>query len=495
MMSRTNTVSGVRLVLGYSGVIIMIIGAIVMLPLLFLLPYPEERDVAKFFIVPGVCTLMVGYLFSFFVRGHGKGHVDKGQSAVIVVTSWVVAVFSCAIPFYLTGDYTMTQAVFESTSGWTTTGLTVVDVENTPHLFLIHRSLTMFFGGIGLVLVTLSVLPNSYGMSLYRAEGHSDNMLPNLLRSSRIILILYSGYIIGGILLYVAFGMPWFDALNHSICAVATGGFSTKALSIGFYHSVPIEMVSVILMILGSTNFLAHLCFLSGKPKRFFAHCEMHLTMLIYAVSVPLATYFLISQVGETFFDSFRSAAFHMISALSTTGYQIVPAFNGWPSTLLLLLTLLMLVGGHAGSTAGGIKQVRVYIMLKSLIWYFRDTLSSGRIVRADHIQKPTEKQLVTAEMKNETFIFLQVYLLVFLAGSFFLCMKGFDLKHALFEYASAMGGVGLSAGVTSPDAAPPVLWALSLGMFVGRLEIFVVITAFLKLLRSMLALGTEDIS
>ncbi|MDD2483719.1 MAG: potassium transporter TrkG [Eubacteriales bacterium] len=300
-----------------------------------------------------------------------------------------------------------------------------------------------------------------------------------------MILAIYSGYIAGGVILYILFGMPWFDALNHSICAVATGGFSTKAASIGYYDSVSIEMITIILMILGSTNFLAHLCFLSGKPKNFFAHCEMHLTILIYATFIPLSAYFLFAQVGETVPESIRIATFHAISALSTTGFQIVPGFSGWPSTLFLLLTLLMLAGGHAGSTSGGIKQLRLYILFKSIIWYFRDALSSGRMVRADFIQKPTEKQLVTMEMKSETSMFIFVYLLVFLLGSFFLCMHGFDLKEAMFEYSSAMGGVGLSAGITSYDADPSVLWSLSFGMFVGRLEIFVVIIAFLKLLRS----------
>ena len=484
-MRTVDPIRGARLLVGYLGVIIVFIGCGVMLPLLLLPFFPEEFGEAKYFLVPGIFTVLVGYLLSFLVRNQKKGDLDKGQSAVIVVLSWMIAVFVSAMPFYLTGDYNMTQAVFESTSGWTTTGLTVVDVESAPHLFLMHRSITMFFGGIGLVLITLSVLPNSYGMSLFRAEGHSDDMLPNLLRSSRTILAIYSGYITGGTILYIFCGMPWFDALNHSICAVATGGFSTRSASIGYYDSVPVETVSIILMILGSTNFLAHLCFINGKIRNFFAHCEMHLTALIYAIFVPLIAYFLFSQLGESFSWSVRSALFHAVSALSTTGYQIVPAFVGWPSTVLLLLTLLMLAGGHAGSTAGGIKQLRVYVLLKSLLWYFRDALSSSKIVRADFIRKPTDKVLVTPEMKLETGIFIFVYLLVFVAGSFFLCTQGFSLQHALFEYSSAMGGVGLSCGIAGYDAEPSVLWSLSIGMFVGRLEIFVVILAFLKMLRS----------
>ena len=199
----------------------------------------------------------------------------RNQGAVIVVTCWILAIMICALPFLLSGNYTFTQAVFETTSAWSTTGLSVVDVEHTSHLFLMHRSTILFFGGIGLVLVMLSVLSDTYGMRLYAAEGHNDHLLPNLLKSARIILTMYLCYILSGVALYCLFGMPLFDALIHSIGALSTGGFSSHAQSIGYYDNIWIEMITIVLMLLGNINFLAHLFLIRGKLRNFFQYCEI----------------------------------------------------------------------------------------------------------------------------------------------------------------------------------------------------------------------------
>lgn len=271
-------VTGIRLIFGYLGVILILIGISVLLPLLILFAYPEEIIYAKYFILPGVGCLFFGYLLSFLVRNCEKESLNFGQSASIVTSSWLLAILASGLPFLITGKYNFTQAMFESTSGWSTTGLSVVDVTETSHIFLLHRSLMLFFGGVGLVLIMVSVLKDASGMRLYYAEGHSDKLLPNLIQSSRLILFIYTGYIIIGTVFYMIFGMNWFDAINHAIAAVATGGFSTKAESIGYFNSVPIEVVSIVLMFLGSTNFVASLYAFRGKFYNFFRYCELRFT-------------------------------------------------------------------------------------------------------------------------------------------------------------------------------------------------------------------------
>lgn len=481
-MNTTIKVSGYKLLLGYLGIITTLIGFTVLLPLITLLAFPEELNQAKYFIIPGAITCMIGFFFSLLIKNKEKAHLEKNSSAIIVVASWLIAVIASAAPFLLTGNYTFTQAMFESTSGWSTTGLSIVDVSVAPHIFLLHRSLMLFFGGVGLVLIMLSVLSDAHGMRLYSAEGHPDMLLPNLIKSSRLILTIYSGYILGGAILYTIFGMNWFDSINHSIAALATGGFSTKVESIGYYHSLPIEIISMVLMLLGTISFMAHLFLLTGKWKKFISYCEIKFTVFICALFTPLIAFFLFHQMAYNMNDSIRISVFHTVSALSTTGFQTVLSFSDWPASALTMLTILMLIGGQAGSTSGGIKQYRVYIMLKSIYWTFRDSFSNDRVIHANYIQRPGTEELITIKHRSETGMFIFVYILVFLLGSMCLTAFGYSLEDSMFEFSSAMGGVGLSCGITAPNANPIILWLLNIGMFVGRLEIYVVLIAIMKI-------------
>lgn len=323
-MKSISQVTGIRLVLGYLGVILILISITILLPLLMLIAYPKKNIFAKYFILPGTGCLFLGYLLSFLVRNCEKSSLNFSQSASIVTSSWLLAIFASSLPFWITGEYPFTQAMFEATSGWSTTGLTIVDVTQTAHIFLFHRSLMLFFGGLGLVLIMVSVLKDASGMRLYQAEGHSDKLIPNLIQSSRLILLIYTGYIVIGMILYVIFGMNWFDAINHAIAAVATGGFSTKPNSIGSFNSFPIELISIILMLLGSTNFVASLYAFRGKFNNFFRYCEVRFTMFLFLFSTILIAFYLGKQQDYNWIESIRIAAFQTISTFSSTGFQTV---------------------------------------------------------------------------------------------------------------------------------------------------------------------------
>lgn len=291
------TLKGGRLIAGYMGIVMILAGIITMLPLFTLFFYPEEIGQAQYFVAPGVSAILAGYLMSLVLRGRKAGRLEKNQEMIVVLGTWIIVIFVTAMPFVLTGNYTVTQAVFETTSGLSTTGLTVVNTGTAPHIFLIHRTVLLFFGGIGLVLVMTSVLSDVYGMRLYHAEGHSDRLLPNLIESARLVIGIYSGYILAGTLLYVLFGMSLFDAVNHAVAALSTGGFSTRPESIGYYHSPAIEMVTIVLMLLGGTNFFVHLLLLKGKWRAFFSHCETRLMLFLLALFVPLLTVLLTNSV------------------------------------------------------------------------------------------------------------------------------------------------------------------------------------------------------
>lgn len=482
-MSRNSgdIVEGYPLIGGYLGYITMLVGFITLIPLFVLFFYPQEINNATYFIFPGVLAILSGYMLTFLIRGKEKGRLHKNQDAIIVVCAWMIGIVVCALPFVLTGKYNFTQAVFEAASGLSTTGLSVVDVNTAPKIFLMHRSNMLFFGGIGLVLVMMSVLSDVYGMRLYNAEGHSDRLLPNLIKSARMIICIYAGYIISGTLLYYIFGMELFDALNHAIAAISTGGFSTKAESIGYYNSRPIELITIILMLLGCTNFLVHLLLIRGKVKAFFQHCEVKFMLFIVALCTPIFVVLLLNNIVADTSQAVRIALFQIVSALTTTGFQTVDNFNSWNSALLFLTILLMLIGGGAGSTAGGIKQYRVYLLAKQFYWNIRDLASHKRIVRADSLERFGERSFVTDKEKYTANMFALFYLAVFVLGSLVFVLFGNSLERSMFEFASALGTVGLSVGITGFDAPTAVLWTATLGMIIGRLEIYIVFLALIR--------------
>ncbi len=302
--------------------------------------------------------------------------LSVGEDAVIVVVAWILATVFSAIPFMISQDLSFTQAYFEAVSGWTTTGLSVMDVESTPHIFLIYRSIMQFFGGVGIVLVMLSALSSTFGMRLYNSEGHSDRILPNLIKSSRMILSIYLGYVIAGTILYVIAGMPIFDAINHSIAALSTGGFSTKLESIGFYNNVYIELITIILMILGTISFATHLLLVKRKFKEILKIGEIRFMFLILGITIPLITFVSLKDLYGGLYKGARVALFEIVSALSTTGFSTV-VYNNWPSFAIFIMIILMIMGGGAGFTSGGIKLYRVYLMMKQLGWSIKLKISS----------------------------------------------------------------------------------------------------------------------
>jgi len=474
--------SGYPLIINYLGIFAILIGIINLFPLIVLAFYPEEVDQALFFVIPGVITILLGLLINFFFRGADKGRFERHQDAILVVLIWILAIFASALPFILTGNYNLTQAVFETSSGYSTTGLTVVDVTVTPKIFLFFRSWLQFVGGIGLVLVLTAAISDKFGMRLYNTEGHSDKLVPNLIRSGRIIILIYVGYIFAGFILYMIFGMAPFDAINHAICAVATGGFSTQAGSIASYNSLAIEIVTMVLMILGGTNFLVHLMLLSGKFKNVFKHIEVQSFLLMILAASVVSMFILVPFYGGSFSSALRYGSFQFISAISGTGYQTISSFNGLPSAFFGLLIIGMVLGAGMGSTAGGMKQYRVAFAFKSLYWSVKDQLFHKNIIRKHYVNKLGNKMVVDKDDISQNYAFLQFYLIVLIVGTLIFASFGFSLETALFEFASALGTVGLSVGITGYNAHPLILWTSTLGMFLGRLEFYVIFIAISKM-------------
>lgn len=476
----TNKSENARNLLGIFGILLMFVGGLILLPLLALPFYRDELDNAVYFVIPAAAALLIGFLLKL-LRPRNDIKLNLRQGAVVVLGIWVSAALFSSLPFILSGTLNFNQAYFEAMSGWTTTGLSVVDVTQAPHIFLLFRAIMQFFGGLGFVLIVVSALSETFGMRLYSAEGHSDKLLPNLAKSSRMIIVIYMGYFVAGTVLYVISGMPVFDAVNICMAALSTGGFAVTPDSIATYHSFIIELVTIVLMVLGATNFLIHLLLIRRKFRKIIKLSELKFMLFLLGLFIPLVAVVSLNGLYGSFGEALRVSLFNITSALTTTGFSTV-SFNRWPSFAWLILIVMMLVGGGAGSTAGGIKYGRIYAMFKVLIWNIRRKFLPEHNVCEISINRPEGKVYIEPGIFSEAANYVFLYIVILLAGAGILAAHGYSFQDSLFEYASALGTVGLSVGVTAPGMPPAVLWSMTVGMLLGRLEIYVVFIGMIKL-------------
>jgi len=462
------------------GLILIVGGSLMLAPL-----FVSVRGERAGFLVPAACLLLFGGALWLFVPRKNGEPITVQEGGAIVLVSWVLICLFSAWPFAAILKLHLTQAVFESVSGWTTTGLSVIDVTKASPAILLWRSIMQLAGGAGLAIMMLAAILGPVGPALSIAEGRTEQLVPHVRESARLVMFLYGGYAIAGVPAYMLAGMGWFDAVNHAFAAISTGGFSTKPESIGYWNSVAIEAVSIPLMLLGNLNFYTAYLLMHGRFRAALRNGEVHLTAVLLPLCVLVLFFFVCAGVYSTLTKSVRVAVFETVTALTTTGFSTV-AYNEWKPMGWLVLIVLMLIGGGTGSTAGGIKQYRVFVLFKSVLWEVRRSLLPRTAVVQDYIWQGERKDFITEERirKIGTFVFL--YLLVYVAGAAVIAAHGHGLRESLFEYASALGTVGLSVGVTGAQTPPTILWAEIAGMFLGRLEFFVIIISLVKITRDM---------
>ncbi|MEW6708357.1 MAG: TrkH family potassium uptake protein [Candidatus Riflebacteria bacterium] len=415
-------------------------------------------------------------------KGRNFDEISIEESEIIVLTGWVMVMVLSTIPVMILGKLNFSQSFFETVSAWTTTGLSVVDVEKAPKLLLFWRSLMQLAGGAGLAIIMVSALIGTSGTGMSISEGRQEQLVPQVKRSAALVLRIYLGITLLGVFAYLFFGMDLFDAVNHSFAAVSTGGFSTKSQSIGFWNSPQIEATSMIIMFLGNLNFVTTWLFLRGKFDAFYKNGEVRLFFILTVIAAfaiaAFTTVHLYSGLGK----ALRVAVFETVSALTTTGFSTVP-YTDWNATGIFVMILLMIVGGGSCSTAGGIKQIRVWILLQQIRVELKRLFLPSRAVVEVEIQQGENLQVYTDKSFRSLCVFMGLYLMTFGAGTLVLIMNGIPTHHAMFEFASSLGTVGLSIGVTSPGMSMSILWVEVLGMIMGRLEFFVVIVAISRIL------------
>ncbi|MFP4249257.1 MAG: TrkH family potassium uptake protein [Armatimonadota bacterium] len=469
-----------RAIISYTGMILLICAGLMVAPLACALVWPSELRLAPGFMGPALGLGAVGVTLWRVFRLREPTALTTQQGSVIVVLSWMIACIASAFPFMIVEGLGFTHGLFEAVSGWTTTGLSVIDVTQASHMTLIWRSLMQLAGGAGLAIIMVASIAGPTGTGLAMAEGRSEQLVPHVRASVKLVLTLYIGYALVGVLAYWIAGMGLFDAINHSFAAVATGGFSTRPESIGMWDEMRVEAVTIPLMLLGSLNFLTAW----GLLRRRFQRATRSGELRLVAVVIPVAALLLFALVTGGLYageKAGRVAVFESVSALTGTGFATV-SYEEWSGFGLLIIVTLMCIGGGVGSTSGGIKQYRVYVLLKSLFWKIRRAFLPPTTVFERWIWQGDYRDFIDERRLRGIADYFFLYVGSLLVATLVIAAAGFGLEESLFEAASMLGTVGLSVGVTSANAPSAVLWTGIIAMFLGRLEFYVVVIGLVKL-------------
>ena len=458
--------------------LLIFLGAALIVPALIALFY-QEGDVNAFFI-----TIAIVWIIGFggFFSSKTTAELRPKDGFFIVTIGWLLFSFIGALPFTLSGFIpSYTDAFFETMSGFTTTGASILNnIEALPHGLLFWRSLTHWLGGMGIILLSLAILPllGVGGMQLFKAEVPGptpDRLTPRIKNTAKLLWGVYALISLAETILLRLSGMTWFDALCHTFGTMATGGFSTKHASIGHYNSALIDGIVFFFMILAGINFTLHYRALRGRPLVYFKDPEAKFFVGIIAFATVLIGFDVWKVTGHYFFKTAQHTLFQVVSILTTTGYSTAD-FEKWSSLSQVILFFLMFFGGCAGSTGGGLKIIRTLILVKFGI---------NEIKRLIHPQAVFAVRIGDTVVPHEIVTNIGGFFLLYgsltVIGIFVMSGLGLDFKTAFASVAATINNIGPGLGEVGPTdnyAHIPTAgkWFLSFLMLAGRLEIYTVL-------------------
>ncbi|MBD1169263.1 TrkH family potassium uptake protein [Pelagibacterales bacterium SAG-MED08] len=462
------------------GILQIILGASMFVPIIVQFIYSE---IDSSFFGASIVTIVFGALFFLTNIDHDR-KVNLQQAFLLTALSWLsVAVFG-SLPFIFSSmEMSITDAFFESMSGITTTGSTIIsNLENAPKGILLWRAILQWLGGIGIIVMAITLMPimNVGGMQLFKISSNdsSEKILPKSKEIALRLIYIYSALTAVCAISYWVFGMGKFDSLTHSMTTIATGGFSNYNQSIGYFNSIYIEISSIIFIILGSIPFIAYIKFLNGNKKIFTNDTQIKSFLKIIILSIIILSFYLVLTNNENY--SFRSIFFNTISILTGTGY-VNAEFDSWGSFPITIFLALMFIGGCAGSTTCGVKIFRIQILYLFILNQLKKIIYPKGVFLIKYDQNSVDEKFIASII---SFIFF--YFVIFFILAALLSLTGLDFITALSGAATSISNVGPGLGpIIGPNgdfsSLPDISkWVLSVGMILGRLELFAILVLFL---------------
>ncbi len=462
------------------GILQIILGVFMLIPIIIQFFYSE---IDSSFFGASIVTIIFGTLFFLSNLDHDK-KLNLQQAFLLTSLSWLsIAIFG-SLPFIFSNEeFSFTNAFFESMSGITTTGSTIIpNLESMPKGILFWRAILQWLGGIGIIVMAITLMPimNVGGMQLFKISNSdsSEKILPKSKEISLRLIYIYSGLTALCAFSYKILGMGFFDSLTHSMTTIATGGFSNYNESIGFFDSVSIEISAMIFIILGSVPFIAYIKFLSGNKKIFFSDIQIKTFLKIIFFSVLILSFYIISNSSTQI--NLRSIFFNVISILTGTGY-VNAQFDSWGGFPLILFLGLMFIGGCAGSTTCGIKIFRIQILYSFVVNQLKKIIYPKGVFILKYNQNAVDNNFVASIIS-----FIYMYLVIFFIITALLSLTGLDFITSISGAATSISNVGPGLGsVIGPNGNFSTLpdiskWILAVGMILGRLELFAILVLFL---------------
>ncbi len=470
----------VKLIIKFTGILVMMLSGFMLLSLPWSVYYGETHTISSVLISAGI-TLVSGLAGVLATRRHDHRNIGKKEGYLIVTVAYLSISFFGALPFFISGAIPVfSDAFFEATSGIATTGATIlIEIEALSKGLLFWRSMTHWLGGMGIIVLTLAILPilGVGGMQLFVAEvpGTTPSRLhPRITQTAKRLWGIYVGLTLVQTALLMLGGMDFFHSLNHAFSTVSTGGFSTQNDSIAGYSSY-IQYVIVLFMILGATSFSLHYYVLKGQFGKILHNEEFGFFLKLMGIFTLLFFLALLLSQQAGVESTFRKSLFQVVSIVTTTGF-VTTDYMEWSGYLWFFLFLLMFTGGCIGSTAGGLKMIRILVLVKNSRLEFRRLLHPMAVIPVR-----VNKKTIPPDIIHNFLAFFLAYMLLFMAGSAVMTMFGLDFASAIGATAATLGNVGPAIAHVGPvDSYAGIphgaKWVLSVFMILGRLEIFTVL-------------------
>ena len=464
------------------GTLQIVLGVFMLIPVIIQLIY-NELDSG--FVSASIITIVFGVLFFLSNLDHNK-NIDLPQAFILTALSWLSIALFGSLPFIFSDlNLNFTDAFFESMSGITTTGSTIItDLDSAPKGILLWRAILQWLGGIGIILMAITLMPimNIGGMQLFKisSNDNAEKILPKSKEISLRLIIIYSSLTLTCGVLYKLFGMNYFDSLTHSMTTIATGGFSNYNESIGHFDSALIEINAIIFIILGSIPFIAYIKYLNGDKKIFYKDTQINFFLKTIIISVIIIFIFLLfkNYKSETFL--LRQVTFNVVSILTGTGY-VTTNYSDWGGFPLIFFLVLMFIGGCAGSTACGLKIFRIHILYKFFVMQLKKYIYPRGVFVLKYGDNVLNEKFISSII---SFVFL--YIIIFFLITMLLSVSGLDFITAVSGAATSISNVGPGlGGLIGPNGNFSLLpdfskWVLTVGMILGRLELFAIIVLFI---------------
>ncbi|WPP47952.1 TrkH family potassium uptake protein [Catalinimonas niigatensis] len=469
-----------KVLLNIQGVLLMFNGAFMLLGLLISFFY--EQSGWKGILAAAGVSFLTGLITWLATRKQKNKELRSKDGYLVVTLAWILMSFFGSLPYVFSGTIpSYPDAFFESMSGFTTTGATILtDIEALPKDILFWRSLTQWIGGMGIIVLAVAILPilGIGGMQLFVAEAPGvtpDKLKPRIRDTAKRLWFLYIGLTLLETVLLMLGGMNFYDSINHGLTTMATGGFSPKNASIAFYDSAYLQYVITVFMFLAGTSFSLTYFAFKGAFNKVWQNEEFRYYMFSVLIIILLSTIgiYTISDVGLE--KSFRDAAFQVVSVISTTGF-ITADYTSWAPVMTVIFFLLMFIGGSAGSTAGGVKVVRHIVLLKNSVLEMKRQVHPSAIIPVR-----LNGKAITQDITFNVLAFFIIYITIFALGSITMALIGVDFMTAIGAVATSLGNVGPGLGTVGPvdnfaHLPAAAKWVLSFLMLLGRLELFTVL-------------------